>query len=191
MKKIIFTCKFFTLRVRDALLIVAAMLLLFSVYLYAARKENESTPIAKQQQKEEHRPETEKNIEEEITRPVDTTVVIEQKKKKKIINVCSFTRFNINDIEYLLSRADLCSEPWLDDLDVLIEGIQEQNQMIKDKEEKEYKELYAVQKKLYDSLVDFRKVQDVEEIDALEKALMEYKAHYDKTCSEKKGGAQR
>lgn len=152
MNKVLFKCQYFTIRVREVLIVLLVLILLF--FCLRSCQNNET----------------------------------EKKKEEKITDVCKFTNENINDLNRLLSRADLCSEGWYKDLDAYITRIEDQNKYLKKRENKESKTVLKYQDKLFKKLKAFKKEQKNKNIDELEKSFKEYKRFYDSKCMKEKQG---
>lgn len=148
MNKILFKCQYFTIRVREVLILGVVLVLLF--FGLKACQNNEK----------------------------------EKQKEEKIVNICGFTNENINDLNKLLSRADLCSEGWFKDLDAYIERIKDQNTYLSKKKEKtDFKKVLKYQKKLLNDLKNFKAEQKDENIEKLKKTFQAYKKFYDGKCT--------
>ena len=85
---------------------------------------------------------------------------------------------NIEDLENLLSRADLCSEEWFEDLDRFIMDLEEQLTLMINKNDGNYDKVITAQRNLITALKSFRDQQTKETTDELEKVFNEYRAIY-------------
>lgn len=107
-----------------------------------------------------------------VSRCSDTN--IDKKKEETINNVEQLVSNNINDLNSLLKRSDLCSEDWNKDLDFYIERINEQNSLLQKKTDEVSVEVYLLQVTLYHELVSFKSNQNINNIDKLENAYNSY-----------------
>lgn len=164
MNKIIFKCSYFTIRVKELLILLVLFILLFFTLQSCNVKEKKKQEAEKQ----------------EITK----------RKEEKIVNICDFTNQNINNLNQLLSRVDLCSQEWFKDFDDYIVRIEEQNSYLEKKEESEYKEVMKYQIDMVKKLKGFKQKQGEESIEELEKSLTNYKNMYDEKCGKGKIGKQ-
>lgn len=150
MGKIIWECGHFKIRVREVIITLVVLILLF--FCLRSCQENET-----------------KKLED-------------LKKENKISNVCTFEKENINDLNKLLSRSDLCSEEWFHDYGTFIDRMEDQNKLLKKKTGSKFKGTYQAQNKLLEKLKLFDKAQNDKEIDQLEIGIKEYKQYYEKGC---------
>ena len=96
-----------------------------------------------------------------------------------VINNCEQLMINnIDDLENLLARADLCSEEWFEDLERFITDLEEQINIMKNQNKAELAEALEVQETLLSALKGFREVQDDETLAALEAAVNQYREAY-------------
>lgn len=150
MNRILFTCKYFKIRVREVLIALLVLILLF--FGLNACQNNE--------------------VEKEK----------EKKKEEKIENICTFTNENINILNQLMSRVDLCSEDWFKDLNDYITRLEDQNKYLEKKNKKEFETVLSYQKEFLKDLEGFKDNQDDTTIDKMEKSFKEYKKLYDGKC---------
>lgn len=99
----------------------------------------------------------------------------DDKKETAIANACNLTGNNLTNLDKLLARADLCSEQWYEDVDDYIKGLEGQNELLKNKKDKQSKKIYDSQTKLLQAVKDFKENQNVETIAALEIQVKDYK----------------
>ena len=85
---------------------------------------------------------------------------------------------NIDDLENLLSRADLCSEEWFEDLDRFILDLEDQLTLMINKNDSNYDKVITAQRNLITALKSFRAEQTLETTNELEKVFDEYRAVY-------------
>ena len=85
---------------------------------------------------------------------------------------------NIDDLENLLSRADLCSEEWFEDLDRLILDMEDQLALMINKNDSNYDKVITAQRNLITALKSFREKQTLETTNELERVFDEYRAVY-------------
>ena len=155
MKKVLFKCRFFEIRVREVLLILLVLILLFFWFKSCSISEYE-----KQKQ---------------------------LKKEEKIENICPLTNNNIRDFEQLLSRADLCSEGWYQDLENYIEGLQDQNKYLEKRKKSNGKKILKAQTTFLKELNKFYDVKNIASIEKLQNAYDSYAETYEKNCKNKEG----
>ena len=168
MKKILFQCQYFKVRVRDILIIMAVLVLLF----FGLRGcQNVDDTLITQNPEIPDIPEITEEEKEKLI-------------EEKLVNVCDFTKSNINDFYYLLERTDLCSEKWFKDLNLFIERIDEQNQWLQKKTDKNSKSVYKQQESWLREIRKFQEKQNSQNIESLEKNFQEYKKYYERTCLE-------
>lgn len=151
MNKVLYTCKYFKIRVRDIVILLMLLFLLFFVLKSCQQDE------------------------------------VEKKKEEKIENICVFSGENVNDLYKLLSRADLCSDDWFQDLDAYVIRLDDQNLLLKKKEDKQSKKVYKLQIELLETLNEFKKNQDENTVNNLETSMKTYKSFYENCKKGKKG----
>lgn len=151
MNKVLYTCKYFKIRVRDIVILLMLLFLLFFVLKSCQQDE------------------------------------VEKKKEEKIENICIFSGENVNDLYKLLSRADLCSDDWFRDLDAYVIRLEDQNLLLKKKEDKQSKKVYKLQIELLETLNEFKKNQDENTVNNLETSMKTYKSFYENCKKGKKG----
>lgn len=164
MNKVIFTCQYFTIRVKE--IVIFLVLLILLLFCFKGCQQNKTAMQLKNQ------------IEKET----------EIKKEEKIVNICDFTNENIKDLNTLLSRVDLCSEEWFKDYDDYIARIEDQNNYLKRKKEAEYKEVLDKQQEILSDLKKFKNKQNEKNMEELEKSITNYKNLYDEKCGKGKVG---
>ena len=85
---------------------------------------------------------------------------------------------NMNDLENIFERADLCSEEWFEDYDKYIEDLEEQIGILKKEDSIDYTDAIKAQEELLRTLKEFREVQDEININEVEKEFKEYREVY-------------
>lgn len=177
MKKIIFECKYFKVRVRDVVIILGIILLLITILIANNRQE--------ENENKKDDPKIEEITDEDLTQEEKEELIKEKEKIiiEKLNDVCGFTKANINDFNYLLNRVDLCSSNWFYDLDLFAKRIEEQNNILKDKKDKNSKDVYGHQVSWLEEIIKLKDEQSKENIESLEKVFKEYKKYYEKTCT--------
>lgn len=107
---------------------------------------------------------------------------INKLKEEMISDFCSFTSDNVNDLNTLLSRADLCSDDWFTDYQIFLDRIAEQAILIAQINTIQYYTLGIAQVKLYNALEKIHLEQNLENIDELEIYFKEYKSYIESYC---------
>ncbi|MDH6368149.1 MULTISPECIES: hypothetical protein [unclassified Breznakia] len=105
-----------------------------------------------------------------------------KKKEEAIKDVCTVTNGNLNTLDVLLARTDLCSDKWFQDLSDYVDRLRDQNSILKDKESSKDKKIYALQQDIISVLEELENKQDIQTVDKLEKKVNEYKKYYDDNC---------
>lgn len=106
----------------------------------------------------------------------------DRQKEVAIDDVCAVSNTNLDALNLLLQRSDICSEEWFDDVDSYVKRLKDQNSLLEDKEGVKDKQLYQMQEDIIDALEVFEKKQDDVSIDALEKLFEEYQTYYHTYC---------
>ena len=112
----------------------------------------------------------------------------EKKKEEKIEDLCTMMNENLNDLDRLLSRADICSSKWFDDVEDYIMRLQDQNRILKEKKNKDAQEVLKLQTDIEKQLQKFKKDQKTKDVDDLQKTVKQYKKQYDNSCAFGKKG---
>ncbi len=107
-------------------------------------------------------------------------------KEEKIDNICVFTKENMNEFNTLISRADICSTLWFEDLDSYISRIEDQNKYIEKKQGSSYETLLEKQIQLLESIKLFEQEQSETSIVKLEKVFDKYMQYYNDSCDKEK-----
>ncbi len=82
---------------------------------------------------------------------------------------------NIRELIDLLKRADYCSQVWFAELDLMIARFEDQKEMLEnDIDIHNEDEILELHLQLLNQLIVFREEQGIEQIDMLEKVLIEY-----------------
>lgn len=115
----LFSCQYFKIRVREVLIIMMVLVLLFIGLKACGSNEDE-------------------------------------KKEDKIEKVCTFTKENINELERLMRRADICSKGWFKDVEAYLTRLEEQRELIKKKNTKEHKAVLKLHNEVLNKLEGFR-----------------------------------
>lgn len=168
MKKVIFKCQYFKLRVKDILIIIGILFLLVFGFV-ACQKQEEGKGADNPQIKE---------IEDEELSEEEKEELIQE----KLNDTCEFTKSNINDFHDLLNRVNLCDDEWFKDLEHFIKRIDEQNKRLKEKTDKYSKDIFIRQQVWGEEIIKLKNEQSDKNIQAVEKVFKEYKKHYEKTC---------
>lgn len=100
-------------------------------------------------------------------------------KENAINDNCMIQKDNLSVINELLSRSDLCSVKWYQDLDDVIKRLTDQNTYL----ENTNKELYLRQLDLIKQLELFKKDQSSEVVEKLKESVNDYFNKYKTTCS--------
>lgn len=108
---------------------------------------------------------------------------IEKKKVEKTEDLCTLMNENLNDLDRLLSRADICSSQWFDDVEDYITRLQDQNRILKEKDKQDAQEVLNLQTDIEKQLLKFKKYQKTKDVEDLQKAVRQYKRHYDNKCA--------
>lgn len=106
---------------------------------------------------------------------------IEVKKEQAINDNCVIKKNNLEVINELLNRTDLCSIKWFHDLDDFIIRLKDQNTYLESKD----KDLYLKQEDIIEQLELFKKDQSSEKVTELKKSVEDYLNNYLLTCKEK------
>lgn len=97
-------------------------------------------------------------------------------------------KINVNDLNTLLERSDLCSEAWFKEYDAYINRIREQDELLikemtkEDSKSSDTKDVYEAQESLLKVLEAFRKKQAEHEVELLETELKAYIRYYHQDC---------
>ena len=182
MRKIIFKCKFFCIRVRDLLLVCVAILLLFFCLYSSEHHEsdtaNKKDAIADVNKKKQTRKEKEAENAKKRT---------DEKKADKISKSCTFTIENMSDLDKLLTRADLCSTQWFQDLSAYRTRLEDQITLLKKRNDKGQTAILKTQQVLLKAIIAFEAQQNDQSVKTLKEALLKYQAVYENQCK-KSGG---
>ena len=100
----------------------------------------------------------------------------EQQKRQALEKIEEVIMINTSDLNMLLSRADLCSKSWFEDLEVYIARLEEQNQWLQSKQEEKYQVVYQIQMRLLTQLKEFAANQNEETVNQLEEVVMAYQS---------------
>lgn len=116
-----------------------------------------------------------------------TDHALDAKKEDKIKDHCTIMKINVNDLNKLLERSDLCSEAWFKEYDAYINRIKEQDDLlIKEMSEEskvsDTKGVYEAQESLLKALKAFRKKQTEAEVELLKAELKVYVRYYHENC---------
>lgn len=106
----------------------------------------------------------------------------DKKREDAISDVCGVSKSNINELENLLSRSDLCSDDWYNDLEDYVSRLKDQNKVLKAKKGEKNENLYKLQNNIIEALESFVQQQDVKAVNKLQDKVKEYKKYYDKNC---------
>jgi|GEM_PF-1152251 len=104
------------------------------------------------------------------------------KKAEAIQETCSFSKHNLNALQVLLERSDLCSEQWFNDYQDYMSRLKEQNELLKPMESKSAKEIYSVQLKLLEALENFYNQQNETHLNQLKEKVEAYQEMYHGLC---------
>ena len=114
---------------------------------------------------------------------------IQATKEDKIQDHCLIMKTNVNDLNALFKRSDLCSEAWFREYDAFIERLKEQEVLLDQEAQSTQihttaKEIRELQAEIEKEMQSFRKEPSIPKVEQLEQKVKAYSRYYHETCDE-------
>ena len=106
-------------------------------------------------------------------------------KEKRIQDHCAIMKINVNDLNALLQRSDLCSEQWFQEFDIYCERLDEQELLLRQEKEETKSSDEAMAEKqaqLRKALKQFKDTPTMAQVTILETEYKAYMNYYHEQC---------
>lgn len=112
---------------------------------------------------------------------------LQAKKEDKIQDHCLIMKANVNDLNELLKRSDLCSEAWFREYDAFMKRLIEQNALLKQEAEtaqtqNNATEVREIQQEVITEMETFQNRPSMKQVEGLETAVKVYSRYYHEQC---------